>query len=116
MGDKLQWSNEQVKCLLDTCIDEVNRIGRKGGSMHKESWVTLGKALKEKFDMDTSQKQLKNAFDNLKAKYVGWKYLRNKSGNLYNAQTNSFALVNTEWEEFKKVCLYNLIFLVYVQF
>nr|KAJ0214021.1 hypothetical protein LSAT_V11C400216980 [Lactuca sativa] len=43
--------------------------------------------------MDTSQKQLKNAFDNLKAKY---------SGNLYNAQTNSFALVNTEWEEFKK--------------
>ncbi|CAI9292019.1 unnamed protein product [Lactuca saligna] len=102
MGDKLQWSNEQVKCLLDTCIDEVNRIGRKGGSMHKESWVTLGKALKEKFDMDTSQKQLKNAFDNLKAKYVGWKYLRNKSGNLYNAQTNSFALVNTEWEEFKK--------------
>ncbi|CAI9263101.1 unnamed protein product [Lactuca saligna] len=70
--------------------------------MHKESWVTIGKALKEKFDMDTSQKQLKNALDNLKAKYVGWIYLRNKSWNLYNAQTNSFALVNTEWEEFKK--------------
>ncbi|CAI9282660.1 unnamed protein product [Lactuca saligna] len=52
--------------------------------------------------MDTSQKQLKNAFDNLKAKYIGWKYLRNKSRNLYNAQRNSFALVNTEWEEFKK--------------
>ncbi|CAI9294394.1 unnamed protein product [Lactuca saligna] len=71
------------------CIEEVNIIGRKGGSMNKESWVTLGKVLKEKFDMDTTQKQFKNAFDNLKAKYVVWK-------------TNSFALVNTKWEEFKK--------------
>nr|KAJ0214535.1 hypothetical protein LSAT_V11C400164970 [Lactuca sativa] len=67
---------------------KVNIIDRKGGSMHKESRVTLGKALKENFDMDTSQKRLKNASDYLKAKYVGCKYLRNKSGNLYNAQTN----------------------------
>nr|KAJ0206500.1 hypothetical protein LSAT_V11C500258810 [Lactuca sativa] len=68
MGDKPQWSNEQVKCLLDTCIEEVNKIGIKGSNMHVESWVTLRKALKEKFYIDTSQKLLKNAFDNLKAK------------------------------------------------
>ncbi|KAL8197972.1 hypothetical protein R6Q57_029999 [Mikania cordata] len=43
-----------------------------------------------------------NAFDNLKSKYVGWVYLKNKTGNLYKAQTNTFTLTNEEWEEFKK--------------
>ncbi|KAL8268961.1 hypothetical protein R6Q59_002759 [Mikania micrantha] len=52
--------------------------------------------------MDFSQKQLKNAFDNLKAKYIGWMYLKNKTGNIYNSQTNTFSLTNEEWEQFKK--------------
>ncbi|KAI3507768.1 hypothetical protein L1887_22762 [Cichorium endivia] len=45
---------------------------------------------------------MKNAYDNLKAKYVGWDYLRNKTGNIYNSETNTFTLTNEEWEEFKK--------------
>ncbi|KAJ0821721.1 putative Myb/SANT-like domain-containing protein [Helianthus annuus] len=45
---------------------------------------------------------MKNAYDNLKAKYVGWAYLKNKTGNIYNPQTNTFTLTNEEWEEFKK--------------
>ncbi|KAI3767744.1 hypothetical protein L2E82_18121 [Cichorium intybus] len=28
--EKLQWSTEQQKCLLETCIKEVNKFGRKG--------------------------------------------------------------------------------------
>lgn len=55
MGEKIQWSYEQLKCLLDTCIEEVNKVGRKGLSMHKESWIKLGSVLKEKFGMELSK-------------------------------------------------------------
>ncbi|KAL4587942.1 hypothetical protein LXL04_000819 [Taraxacum kok-saghyz] len=36
------------------------------------------------------------------AKYVGWAYLKNKTGNLYNPQTNMFNLTTEEWDDFKK--------------
>ncbi|KAF5808869.1 putative Myb/SANT-like domain-containing protein [Helianthus annuus] len=102
MGEKQQWSNDHLKCLLETCIEEINTVGRKGLSLHKDSWNKLGKVLKEKFGLDLTQKQMKNAYDNLKAKYVGWVYLKNKTDNIYNPQTNTFTLTNEEWEEFKK--------------
>ncbi|KAD4888469.1 hypothetical protein E3N88_20542 [Mikania micrantha] len=102
MGEKHQWSNEEIKCLLETCIEEINSVGKRGLSLHKDSWNKLGRVLKEKFGMDFSQKQLKNAFDNLKAKYIGWMYLKNKTGNIYDSQTKTFSLTNEEWEQFKK--------------
>ncbi|KAD5508769.1 hypothetical protein E3N88_16472 [Mikania micrantha] len=102
MGEKQQWSNEHIKCLLETCIEEINSVGKKGLSLHKDSWIKLGRVLKEKFGLDLTQKQMKNAYDNLKAKYIGWVYLKNKTGNIYNAETNTFTLTNEEWEEFKK--------------
>ena len=105
MGDKITWSQEQLKCLLETCIEEVNKVGRKGLSMHKDSWTKLGSVLKERFGMELSQKQMKNCYDNLKAKYVGWAYLKSKTGNLYNPQTNMFNLTTEEWDDFKKVCM-----------
>ncbi|XP_022040282.1 uncharacterized protein LOC110942827 [Helianthus annuus] len=52
--------------------------------------------------MDLTQKQIRNAFDTMKSKYVGWCYLRNKTGNLYNPETNMFTLMPQEWEDFKK--------------
>ncbi|CAI9261977.1 unnamed protein product [Lactuca saligna] len=100
MGDKHTWTNEQTKCLLQTCIEEVQTVGRKGLSLHKQSWHKL--TIKEKYGVDLNQRQLKNAYDNLKAKYTGWLYLKNKIGNLYNPQTNTFNLTNEEWEDFKK--------------
>ena len=112
MGEKHQWSNDQIKCLLETCIEEVNTIGRKGLSLHKDSWNKVGRVLKDNFGVDLSKKQLKNSYDNLKAKYTGWIYLKNKTGNLYNPQTNTFNLTVEEWDEFKKVyiCIYIYIF------
>ncbi|KAJ0753504.1 putative Myb/SANT-like domain-containing protein [Helianthus annuus] len=102
MGDKHVWSNDQLKCFLETCIEDVNKVGRKGLSLHKESWTRLGNVLKERFGIDLAQKQMKNAHDSLKAKYVGWCYLREKTGNIYNPQTNMFTLTNEEWEDFRK--------------
>ncbi|KAL8223188.1 hypothetical protein R6Q57_020587 [Mikania cordata] len=75
MGEKQQWSNEHIKCLLETCIEEINNVGKKGLSLHKDLWNKLGIVLKDKFGMVLTQKQMKNAFDNLKAKYVGCLYL-----------------------------------------
>lgn len=100
-----QWTDEAVKCLLETCLEEIGRIGRNGQSLCRESWVILGKKLKEQFHMDLTQKQIRNAFDTMKSKYVGWCYLRNKTGNLYNPETNMFTLTSQEWEDFKKVCI-----------
>ncbi|CAI9284837.1 unnamed protein product [Lactuca saligna] len=49
MGEKQQWTNEHLKCLLDTCTEEVESVGRKGLSLQKDSWIRLGRVLKEKF-------------------------------------------------------------------
>ena len=114
MGDKHTWTNEQTKCLLLTCIEEVQTVGRKGLSLHKQSWHKLGTTIKEKYGVDLNQRQLKNAYDNLKAKYTGWLYLKNKTGNLYNPQTNTFNLTNEEWEDFKKVYIHTHIYMYFV--
>ena len=106
MGEKHQWTNDQIKCLLESCIEEVNTLGRKGLSLHKDSWNKVGRVLKQNFGVDLTQKQMKNSYDNLKAKYTGWIYLKNKTSNLYNPQTNTFNLTTEEWDEFKKVYIY----------
>ena len=59
MTEKKQWTNEHLKCLLDTCIEEVKSVGRKGLSLQKDSWIRLGRVLKEKFGVDLSKKQMK---------------------------------------------------------
>ncbi|GJU49594.1 putative nuclease HARBI1 [Tanacetum coccineum] len=37
------WSDEMIKVLLDTCIEEMKTTGRKSTSLHKQSWVRLGR-------------------------------------------------------------------------
>ncbi|PWA64081.1 myb/SANT-like domain, Harbinger transposase-derived nuclease domain protein [Artemisia annua] len=96
------WSNEMIKVLLDTCIEEMKTTGRNGVSLYRLSWVRLGRVLKDKFGMEFTQKEMKNGFDILKEKYVGWLYLKNKTGNIYNSQTKMFNLTPKQWEDFKK--------------
>ncbi|GKD49691.1 hypothetical protein Tco_1278667, partial [Tanacetum coccineum] len=36
------WSDDMIKVLLDTCIEEMKTTGRNGTSLHKKSWVRLG--------------------------------------------------------------------------
>ncbi|GJX11505.1 Myb/SANT-like domain, harbinger transposase-derived nuclease domain protein [Tanacetum coccineum] len=96
------WSDDMIKVLLDTCIEEMKTTGRNGTSLHKKSWVRLGQVFKDKFALDFNQKDMKNGFDNLKSKYVGWLYLKNKTGNIYNPDTKMFNLTQEEWEDFKQ--------------
>ncbi|CAI9259462.1 unnamed protein product [Lactuca saligna] len=37
MGDKHQWTNEQSKCLVDTCIEEVESVGAFEGCFVKNN-------------------------------------------------------------------------------
>ena len=102
MGDTHPWTPEQKQFFLETCIEEVTTSCRKGLSLHKESWARVGKIVNEKFNLNLNQRQLKNCHDNLKFKFTGWLYLKNKTGNLYNPQTNTFTLTDEEWADFKK--------------
>nr|GEY89482.1 myb/SANT-like domain, Harbinger transposase-derived nuclease domain protein [Tanacetum cinerariifolium]GEY90249.1 myb/SANT-like domain, Harbinger transposase-derived nuclease domain protein [Tanacetum cinerariifolium] len=34
-----------IKVLLDTCIEEMKLTGMNGTSLHRQSWVRLGKAI-----------------------------------------------------------------------
>ena len=103
---RIRWTNESIKCFLETCIAEINRVGRNGGSLRKESWDNVAKKIHEVCHMRLTQKQLKNHYDYLKGKYSGWKYLTNKTGNIYNPELNMFTLSNQEWEDFFKVSFY----------
>nr|GEY52417.1 myb/SANT-like domain, Harbinger transposase-derived nuclease domain protein [Tanacetum cinerariifolium] len=91
-----------IKVLRDKCIEEMNSTGRNGTSLHKQAWARLGRVFKEKFNIDFNQKDIKNGFDNLKAKYVEWLYLKNKTKNLYNSDIKMFNLTQEEWEDFKR--------------
>ncbi|GJW41989.1 Myb/SANT-like domain, harbinger transposase-derived nuclease domain protein [Tanacetum coccineum] len=97
------WSDEMIKVLLDKCIEEMKSTSRNGTSLHKQSWARLGRVFKEKFNIEFNKKDIKNGFDNLKAKYVGWLYLKNKTGNLYNSDTKMFNLTQEEWDDFKQI-------------
>ncbi|KAE8692659.1 hypothetical protein F3Y22_tig00110831pilonHSYRG00371 [Hibiscus syriacus] len=88
------------RSLFPLAVELVFLIRSMFPPRHRPS--TTGRVLKERFGMELSQKQMKNTYDNLKAKYIGLVYLRNKTGNLYNPQTNTFTLTNEEWEEFRK--------------
>ncbi|PWA39581.1 myb/SANT-like domain, Harbinger transposase-derived nuclease domain protein [Artemisia annua] len=97
------WTNEMTRVLLETCIEEMQTTGRNGTSLYRSSWVRLGRVLKDKFGVEFTQKEMKNGFDNLRAKYNGWLYLKNKTGNIDNPDTKMFTLTQAEWEDFKQL-------------
>ncbi|XP_076923476.1 uncharacterized protein LOC143585601 isoform X1 [Bidens hawaiensis] len=104
MGDKrLKLTTEQEKLFLETCIEETVRVGYMGVSLQRESWAVVGKKLLEAYGMAVEQKQLKNKYDYLRAKYLAWSYLKRKTGNIYNPYTNMFTLTNKDWDAVCKV-------------
>lgn len=81
----------------------MNRVDAKGNSIHIESWAMVGKKMKEAFGLTTTQKQLKNKFDYYKSKHNVHAYLRGKTGNIFNSDTNTFNLTDEEWKGLNKV-------------
>lgn len=109
---RMRWSLDCIKCFLEACIHEVTKVGRKEGSLHIRSWKYVQKQLQEVCNLKVTQKQMKNTYDYLKWKFLGWAYLKRKVGNLYNSKTNTFNLTEEEWRDFIKVCLCLTIYIV----
>lgn len=101
---RVRWRSDAIKCFLEACIQEVNKVGRRGSSLQRKSWAEVRRKLDEVCNMKVTQKQMRNLYGYLKERYAAWLYLREKSGDLYDPRTNTFNLARQEWEEFLKVC------------
>ncbi|CAI9288310.1 unnamed protein product [Lactuca saligna] len=45
MGEKQQWTNEHLKCLLDTCIEEVESVGASEGCFIENNSTAFSRSL-----------------------------------------------------------------------
>ncbi|KAJ0820957.1 putative Myb/SANT-like domain, harbinger transposase-derived nuclease domain-containing protein [Helianthus annuus] len=96
---RINWKQEGVgKTFLESCIHEIALHGREGSSLKAISWKRVAEKLKIEHDFIVDQKQMKNRYDYLKSKFAAWSKLKNKTGNVYNPQTNTFNLTEEEWQ------------------
>ncbi|KAK1365417.1 Myb/SANT-like domain-containing protein [Heracleum sosnowskyi] len=92
--------NESItKTFLEACIHEAAENGRQGSSLRPQSWEKVIKTLKETHNFVVDQRQAKNRYDYTRYKYQAWCRLKNKTGNLYDASTNTFNLSEEEWKQ-----------------
>ena len=102
---RISWKSEKVvKTFLEACIQEVEN-GTRGGSI---LWKNISEKLKDSHNFVAEQKQMKNHYDYLKAKYKAWSTLKNKVGNLYDPITNTFDLTEDQWDIEMKVTHYSI--------
>lgn len=108
---RVNWKKENVvKTFIESCLHEISMNGREGGSLKAVSWKNVAEKLQKNHNFVVEQRQMKNHYDYLKAKYGAWAKLKNKTGNVYDASTNMFNLSEEEWQIEMKVTFY--LFLV----
>ncbi|KAI7747016.1 hypothetical protein M8C21_012667 [Ambrosia artemisiifolia] len=96
---RISWKSPEVaKTFLEACIHELITNGREGSSLKQLSWKNVAEKLKTKNNFIVDQKQMKNRYDYLKAKFTAWSKLKNKTGNVYDPLTNSFNLSEEQWQ------------------
>ncbi|KAJ0892387.1 putative Myb/SANT-like domain-containing protein [Helianthus annuus] len=94
---RINWKQEGVgKTFLESGIHEIALHGREGSSLKAISWKRVAEKLKIEHDFIVDQKQMKNRYDYLKSKFAAWSKLKNKTGSVYNPQTNTFNLTEEE--------------------
>lgn len=70
---RINWKKESVvQTFLEACIHEITIHGREGTSLKARSWKNVAEMLKNKHNFIVDQKQMKNHYDYLKAKYNAW--------------------------------------------
>ncbi|KAD7479364.1 hypothetical protein E3N88_02500 [Mikania micrantha] len=96
---RISWKQEGVeKTFLEACVQELTLHGREGGSLKALSWKRVAKKLQLEHKFIADQKQMKNHYDYLKAKFTVWTKLKNKTGNVYDPITNMFNLSEEDWQ------------------
>ncbi|KAL8237755.1 hypothetical protein R6Q59_018836, partial [Mikania micrantha] len=88
---RISWKQEGVeKTFLESCVNELTLHGRERGSLKALSWKKVVEKLQSEHGFVADQKQMKNHYDYLKAKFSIWTKLKNKTGNVYDPITNMF--------------------------
>ncbi|KAD5508885.1 hypothetical protein E3N88_16588 [Mikania micrantha] len=96
---RISWKLEGVeKTFLEACVHELTLHGREGGSLKALSWKRVAEKLQLEHKFIADQKQMKNRYDYLKAKFTVWTKLKNKTGNVYDPITNMFNLSEEDWQ------------------
>ncbi|KAM3305767.1 hypothetical protein P3S67_012634 [Capsicum chacoense] len=85
-----------LKTFLEFCIQEVSLNGRCESSLKDESWDRIKDILVTKHNFVATQKKIKNQYDYIKEKYQTWLSLTKKTGNIYDATTNTIQMSNSE--------------------
>ncbi|KAL2930437.1 L10-interacting MYB domain-containing protein [Bienertia sinuspersici] len=94
--------NESIESYLICLIeDEVKKGNRPTTTLTKPAWKFVRQKLKEKTNKDYSQDQLKNKYNQLRAKWKEFSKILEETGIGYNAVTHQLSTKDAIW---KKLC------------
>ncbi|KAL8239912.1 hypothetical protein R6Q59_016479 [Mikania micrantha] len=80
---RISWKQEGVeKTFLQSCFNELTLHGREEVSFKALSWKKVAEKLQSDYGFVADQKQMKNRYDYLKAKFSVWTKLKNKNAKM----------------------------------
>ncbi|XP_010276164.1 PREDICTED: uncharacterized protein At2g29880-like isoform X2 [Nelumbo nucifera] len=100
--DRMNWTPELTKFIIDKVLEDKNATGKKGGNLTKSTCNKIVAALKNEKRVHVTNKQVKNRWDYLKKKYEIWSRMFKKPGRGYNPVTNTFDWPDEVWDEYLK--------------
>ncbi|KAM7491006.1 hypothetical protein LguiA_033927 [Lonicera macranthoides] len=102
-GERMKFARSTGKRdFIELCLREVTREGYCGTSLKNVSWTRIAEDMKNKYNKDFDQKQLKNQWDYLKRLYSAWRVLETKTGHGYNPEIGTFDWLDHVWDDMIK--------------
>ncbi|CAO2204445.1 unnamed protein product, partial [Urochloa humidicola] len=97
MADKADWSDTNVKHLIDACKGEIEAKNRPLGTFTKTGWKNLIAMIEEKTCLKLTKKQLKNKLNNMKKEYTWFMEFKNAAIGLGWNETKETMDCSKEW-------------------
>ncbi len=94
------WDNEKHNYLLDALIEATANGKRSDQGWKKDTWEKIKVELNENFKVRYEVEQLKNAYNNLKKKYLVVRQLRDQSGFGWNNENGTVTASNEAWSTY----------------
>ncbi|KAL2934587.1 L10-interacting MYB domain-containing protein, partial [Bienertia sinuspersici] len=95
------WNKSIESYLICLIEDEVKKGNRPTTTLTKPAWMFVRQNLKEKTNKDNSQDQVKNNYNQLRAKWKEFNKILEETGIGYNAITHQLSAEDVNW---KKLC------------
>ncbi|XP_076933969.1 uncharacterized protein LOC143600059 [Bidens hawaiensis] len=95
---RISWKQDGLeKTFLEACIEQITLHGREGSSLKLISWRNVAEKLKAEYNLIVDQRQMKNRYDHIKAKFAAWSKLKNKTGNLMDPDDEIIVFIFLCW-------------------